>query len=228
MELKQPIAAIVFDMDGVLFDTEPLHMKAWNQSLITLGAGQEYDREFYNSWVGKTDVTLGDYLEEKHPALKGEGRVGYHTRKGELFREILKAELVPFPGVPEGLERLGAQLPLAVATSSHRVDIELMLEITGLKHIFQASCTYNDVNNHKPHPEPYLHAAERLGVKPEECIALEDSPGGVKSAKAAGMLTLGIKSTFDAETLKKADYIFSTTVEAIEWIEKQLLAKKMG
>lgn len=212
-----PWVGIIFDMDGVLFDTEPIHMRAWQAVLAE--AELQYDDAFFRQWVGIPDEDLGAFLEDTHAP---EGPWGFLNRKRTAFQELVHAELTPPAGLPEALARLAAHLPLAVATSSQRHDLELMTRLAGLSHLFGATCAHGDVSHHKPHPEPYRTAAARLGVRPDGCAALDDSPSGVASAKAAGMLTLGIATTFPPAELAAADRVFDTTVEACHWLLAQI------
>lgn len=212
---------VVFDMDGVLFDTEPIHMRAWQEGLRAFGI--YYDEEFFGKWVGIPDEDLGDWLEKNHG--KGEHQ-GFLNIKRGIFRDMVRAELMPFEGVTEALEKVAATgIKMGVATSSQRTDLDLMLEVTNLGHFFSADTCYNDVIRHKPHPDPYLECTRRLGVDANTCAALEDSPSGVKAAKAAGMLTLAIRSTFDDSVLAEADKRFNTTPEGCEWLVGQIKDK---
>jgi HAD superfamily hydrolase (TIGR01509 family) len=219
-----PLEAVVFDMDGVLFDTEPVHMRAWRE--ILAADGLLYDDAFFADWIGIPDEDLGAWLAERHPA--GGGAEGFLARKRARFRAIVEAELTAFAGLAPWLERLAAAVPLAVATSSQRADLELMLEKTGLAPYFRATCTHNDVAEHKPHPAPYLLAAQRLGVAPERCAAVEDSPSGVAAARAAGMLTLAVSSAFEPAALAAADEVFPATVAACRWLAPRLGAGAPG
>ncbi|MHC4872604.1 MAG: HAD family hydrolase [Planctomycetota bacterium] len=207
--------AIIFDMDGVLFDSETLHAEAWELSLADF-ADMNYDEAFYLEWVGIPDEDLAVYLGENHP--QHGDNIFYLENKRGLFRKLVKEKLKAYDGLSGFLEKFYNMVPLAIATSSQRVDMDLMLSVTGLDKFFKASCTHNDVTAHKPDPAPYLFAAEQLGIAPEKCIAIDDSPSGVQSGKNAGMLTLGITSSFTADKLEVSDKIFSGTTECCDWI----------
>lgn len=208
--------AIVFDMDGVLFDSETLHMVAWRESLQEQGI--IYDDGFFLDWVGIPDEDLGVYLDEKHPQENPSGF--FLENKRSLFRDIVKRDLKAFDGLEDELKKLSSHVPLAIATSSQRFDMDLMLGVTGLSRFFSESCTHGDVTKHKPDPQVYLLAAKKLGIAPERCIAIDDSPSGVQSAVSAGMFTVGITSSFEAERLSVAHRIFENTVESCKWLRE--------
>ncbi len=209
------IDAIVFDMDGVLFDSEPVHMDSWRDALRRHGI--KADALDFTPWIGVPDRDLSAHLDTAYPDPDGTtGR--YLAGKREAFRRIASERLVPFAGLAEVLARCVAVWPLGVATSSRRDELALLLAKTGLAEHFRATCAYEDTEGHKPDPAPYRLAAERLGVAPERCAAVEDSPDGVAAARAAGMLTLGVTSSFDAGRLAAADRVFARTIDACGWL----------
>ncbi len=204
----------VFDMDGVLIDSEPLHARAWSEVLPPLGV--PCDEDWFRPWIGVPDTQLVAHLLEAH-ALPVT-REALLEGKRQQYRRILRANLRAFSGVAEGLARL-ADLPCAVATSSSREDATLALGTLGLVEHFKTLVCWEDVTEHKPAPAPYLLAARRLGIAPEHCVAVEDSPAGVASAKAAGYYVLGLTTSHPAEGLHPhADRTFRTTAQALAWI----------
>jgi len=179
--------AVVFDMDGVLIDSEILYQKAAIGAARALGF--ELSRELQLSTVG----TSGDKIERIIRDAMGPN-FPYEEYDHDL-RHTLAAQMmahVPLkPGVREILSLLNEmEIPLAVATSSAQETAHHHLTRSDLATHFAAIVTRNDVENAKPHPEPYLLAAERLEVEPQNCLALEDSHNGVRSAHAAGMQTI--------------------------------------
>lgn len=209
--------AIIFDMDGVLFDSESLHCRAWLDTMS--GFGHQVSEASVMAYVGKAcrDLAL-HYQENMAPRRPWQE---YLEGKRSAYQNLVRKELVPFAGLPETLDRLARKLPLGLATSSERQDVELMLAVGGVRRFFGAVVTHEDVAMHKPHPEAYLLAASRLGADPLRCVALDDSPTGIASAKAAGMLTLGIASTFPREMLSGSDLCFASTMEACRWLEDE-------
>jgi HAD superfamily hydrolase (TIGR01509 family) len=113
-------------------------------------------------------------------------------------------------------------LPLGVATSSSRSEAEPMLRILGITDRFRAIVTSDEVKHSKPEPDSYLLAAERLGIAPEYCAAIEDSTTGVQSARQAGMTVLAVTNSLPAERLTAAHRIFASTAEAVEWIKTRV------
>ena len=184
-------SAVIFDMDGVLLDSEPLHYEAVRQILAEQGV--EFPIEDYLRYLGTTLTSTWDDLCERYPI----------TMPFEQFEARYNADvLVQYQaGAPliSGARELVAQLrdegiPIAVASSSHREWVEAALTGAGLRQYFQQTTAGDEVSMGKPSPEIYLKAAHKLGVDPVDCIAIEDAPAGVESAKAAGMSVVLVRS----------------------------------
>jgi len=208
---------IVFDLDGVLFDTEPLHREAWNNALEEMDI--EISPEELMSWTGVPCQQLSIELEER---WKGRyTRDEYYTLKEKHFFSIINSRVSLFDGLSESLELLSSRYPLSVATTNVRINAESLLKNSGIAYLFQGLVCYDDVEQHKPHPEPYLKASALLGMDPRNCIALDDSPAGCTSALSAGLYTLGIASSFPPSELEVADFIFPSTFDACRWLLEQ-------
>ncbi|MBX2876355.1 MAG: HAD family phosphatase [Saprospiraceae bacterium] len=212
---------IIFDLDGTLVDSEPLHGRAWLD--ILKEQGLSFDWEWFEGWIGKSDRLLAEYVIDQH-AIPLEVPDLQRLKRTAYYRLVAK-ELKLFPGVLEGLGFLSAKLPVALATSSSASDVEAVFAAQPISHLFRSIVHADHVlPNLKPKPDPYLLAAKNIGVDPKKAVALEDSVAGVKSAKAAGMLALAVTNSHSALELKEADRIFSSTAEAMDWIKSQLPA----
>ncbi len=173
------VAAVIFDLDGVLVDTEPVHLAA-TRALI---APAEIANEQYERFIGRGGFK--QWIESTY----GIARAEIDARYSDLFyAEIERASLEPLPGAVELIEAIdGRGLGLAVASQSSRAWVQATLRSAELDGRFPLIVTTEEVGADKPAPDVYLHAAERLDVAPGECIAIEDSVHGVASASAAGM-----------------------------------------
>lgn len=187
MTLPYRPSAVVFDMDGLLFDTEAL----WQEAL--LAAAAEGGREIPDEVYGKSIGVRRSQCRGLFTAHFGEDFPfdDFHADWRRHFWLIAENKLALKPGVPELLDLLD-QLPLprAIATSSSRTTVERHLSAHGLTARFDAVVCRGDYDRGKPAPDPFLKAAERLGVEPRLCLALEDSHIGVRSAATAGMMTV--------------------------------------
>jgi HAD superfamily hydrolase (TIGR01509 family) len=187
MTLPRPPSAVVFDMDGLLFDTEAL----WQEGLLAAAteAGFEVPGEVYDGSIGVRRSQCGD-LFRSH---LGEdfGFEDFHASWRRHFWRVAEGRPAMKPGVPELLDLLDQlALPRAIATSSSRASVDRHLASNGLTDRFETIVCRGDYAAGKPAPDPFLKAAERLGVAPWLCLALEDSHIGVRSAAAAGMMTV--------------------------------------
>ena len=182
-----PFSAVVFDMDGTLLDTEAVFRQIVFDVCGTLGF--EMTDAVHQSMVGSSHEATSQLLVEAY------GVAFPYAMFEEQCRTMMRTKLtdaVPVKvGVKEMLSELEARgIPAAVATSSHAPHAQRHLGQAGLLDLFAAVVTRNDVVNPKPHPEPYLTAAQLLGVEPARCLAIEDSHSGVRAAHAAGMQTV--------------------------------------
>jgi beta-phosphoglucomutase len=206
--------AVVFDMDGVMFDTEPLHIKAWQVVLAELGYECPY--EVITPCIGIPDYESAIVIQ-RHVGTPQSAEV-LLARKRAIYPEMAAAVVTPFPGVAEGLAKLRERVPIALATSCHSPETELLLERTGLLQYFPVRVTAELVEQRKPAPDPFLKAMQLIGSRPEHTLAVEDSPTGIAAAKAAGCTVLGIASSHTPEQLVEAHHVFSTTGEALAWM----------
>jgi HAD superfamily hydrolase (TIGR01509 family) len=183
--LKNPVEAVLFDMDGLLFDTERLYLEAMRQTAKTMD--REMSLEFCHSMVGVPLIECNAMIQGLYgPAFSVPE---FRARYSPIIKSMLEERIPLKPGVVEILDFLEAHgLPAAVATSAHRNHAENHLGRAGLLDRFTAIATRDDVRHPKPAPDIYLEAARRLGVAPERCVAFEDSSVGLTAAYAAGTM----------------------------------------
>jgi HAD superfamily hydrolase (TIGR01509 family) len=195
MKLPRRPAAVIFDMDGLLFDTESIYERAAISAAAELG--HEMDSAFFRGTVGSPWTAI----RERLIGLYGPTFAVDELRAvaGRIFNELAEADLPLKPGVVELLDMLDAYgLPRAIATSSSRETVRRHLEAHGMVGRFHHVVAHDDCERHKPEPEPFLKAAGLLGVAPDVCLALEDSHMGIRAASAAGMMTIMIPDLIPA------------------------------
>jgi HAD superfamily hydrolase (TIGR01509 family) len=184
-------AAVIFDMDGVLVDGEPLHFRALNQLLAQEGRAVTLDE--YRPYMG-TKAGWAEFVADfglAHP------REHYEPLYHELVLKQYQSELSPLPGAVEAVHAArDAAGRVGLASSSARPWVETCLERIGLARAFDAIVTGTDIVHGKPSPEIYLLGAERLGVDPAQSLAIEDAPAGIAAAKAAGMECWAVLTEF--------------------------------
>src|SRR5207247_1659899 len=187
--------AVIFDMDGVLIDSEPLHFAVLSQLLER--AGHTLTRSENEQFIGTTSEAMFSTLIARH-RLSGTV-AGYIARYDEMVLRVLQRPHAPAPGLTALIARLRAlDMRLAVASSSRRPWVEATIRSLGLADAFDVVVTGDDVEHGKPDPAIYLLTAQRLGVLPNRCVAIEDSPNGVQSARSAGMTVLGVRTEYTA------------------------------
>ncbi len=211
------IQAVIFDMDGVIVDSIPLHFKAWKQCMKELGVDLTFE-EFNKRNGCPASETFAIWQKQFNLDLNIKEVT---ERKRELSDEYLDAEIKLFPGVIETLESL-KDYYLGLATSAYPSTVDLVFNKFPISYIFNAVTTAADVTHGKPDPEPYLKTAKKLNIKPENCVVVEDAVNGIKSAKSAGMKVIGITTSFPKESLSEADIIINNFNEITPELIKSL------
>jgi HAD superfamily hydrolase (TIGR01509 family) len=213
------IEAVVFDLDGVLLDSEEIWDRA-REELARERGGRWHDRA-QRDMMGMSSTEWSRYMADVIGLPEPPEEINREVvrRLTELYRE----ELPAIAGAREAVERLAARWPLGLASSSNRELIDLALELLGVEHLFTATVSSEEVARGKPAPDVYLEAARRLGVDPTTAAAVEDSHNGILSAKAAGMRVIAIPNAHfppDGDALAAADVVLDSlaelTVEAVE------------
>lgn len=191
-----PYRAVVFDLDGVLWDGEPLYYAAFNDVLEPMGHHLAYDDE-YTQIIGNSVEYAWEWVLN---------RFGIEASPDEFYKkynaavlDLLKRPVEPLPGVRDLLAELNRRgIRLGLASASLRQWVDATLDGLGLADTFEATVSASEVEHAKPAPDLYATAAERLGVPASECLAVEDTRAGVASAKAAGMFAVQVRAASTA------------------------------
>lgn len=197
------IKAIIFDMDGVIVDSEPIHEKAEMETCREFGI--EVPKNEADGFRGKKLEDIFSYVSQKYGTGK-EPIEKMIQRKIELYLSYALRDMKLVDGAYEFLQELkkNKKYRYALTTSGRKIQQDKILGKFNLSGFFEIMITAEDVNNGKPHPEPYAITVKKLGMQPEECLVVEDSDNGILSAKAAGCQVCGITTTFSKERLKSA------------------------
>ncbi|MBN1836272.1 MAG: HAD family phosphatase [Spirochaetales bacterium] len=210
--MKRDLRAIVFDLDGVLADSEGLHVRSWQQ--LFEGRGLCFDPHWAVEWVGIPDVEIAARVCAEFSME--DGAAALVAEKRERFRSLVVDGLRSFEGVAAELSLCAAgSVPMAVGTASARVEAALMLQVMGFEGFFPVVVAGDQVPRVKPAPDIYLEAARLLGREPRECVALEDSPGGITAARAAGMRVHAVSTSFPQDRLREAEQVHGAPATAI-------------
>ncbi len=213
------IKAAIFDVDGLLVDTEPLHYLAWKETLKMYGIRFE-KKEFMKRFAGIGTSATAAYFAKKFrlhedSLLKG---------KKEIYFNLIR-NVEPMPGAKDVVKRFRKFMPVAAASSSRIEDVSPVLRKIGVLKLLDAVATGDEVKKLKPHPDVYLLAAKKLGMKPKFCVAFEDTSVGVSAAKAAGMFCIAVPNIYTkVQNFSKADMIEKSlkginTKKFLIWLE---------
>jgi len=213
------IKGVLFDMDGVLADSEPFICKAATMMFAELGVN--VSPEDFVPFVGMGENRYIGGVADSHRVTID--IVEAKARTYEIYKKIVRFKLLPLPGVHDFISKCrNKNLKLALATSADKVKMEVNLREIGLSvDSFLAIITGEDIENKKPFPDIYFRAAQNLGLKPQECLVVEDAVSGIKAGKSAGCRCLAITSSFNASALNEADWIceslLKVPLEALNW-----------
>jgi len=208
--------AVIFDMDGVIVDSEPRHERAFLEVLAEIGYAERHGLRFAD-YIGRSDRELWvDFVARNRPPQAIEELLALKRRR---VMEIIRAEQPLFAGLPELVEKAASRYTLGLASGSERPVVEEVLRLRDLRRFFSAVICGAEVPNGKPAPDIFFRAAELLGVEPGNCWVIEDSKPGVAAGLAAGMRVIAITNTHPAEELSHANHVVSNYAE----IERLLL-----
>ena len=206
------IDAVVFDLDGLLIETE----EVWDEvrEILAHEHGGRWSESAQRDMIGMSSTEWSRYMHETVGLAQAPEEI--NDLVVERMAEHYRSQLPLLPGAVEAVERIAARWPLAVASSSNRVLIDLVLELSALAPSFRATVSSEEVARGKPAPDVYLEAARRLGVEPTHAAAVEDSSAGIRSASAAGMRVVAIPNrSFPPgdEPLALADVVLESLAE---------------
>ncbi len=216
------LRAIIFDMDGVICDSEPLHMQAFQETLKSEGV-MITDQEYYDKYLAHDDKGSFESALDAHqkPRPDVTRMNAMLTAKARAFDELIKDGLVIYPGADTFVRKAAVKYALALASGARRLEVEYVLKKAKIRDVFSAVVSADEVKNGKPQPEAFERALElmnqvRLDGTPEiqisETLVIEDSPRCIRTAKALGMKTVGMASSYKPEELKEADLVIDSLV----------------
>jgi HAD superfamily hydrolase (TIGR01509 family) len=203
--------AVVFDLDGLLLDTETLWHHAEVELFARHGAGFSWEDKM--AVIGTSFAQTAHYFADRLGATPEQGEALVREML-EIMHGSLQRQVDGRPGAIELVERLRGRIPLAVASNSPRMLVDTALATARLEGVFDAVVTSDDVVHGKPAPDIYLLACERLGVAPADALALEDSPSGIAAAKAAGLACIGVPQ-FAESDVSAADRVIDSLEELL-------------
>jgi beta-phosphoglucomutase family hydrolase len=180
---ERAFGGYIFDCDGTLADTMPLHYRAWKRLVEELGGS--FSEELFYQWGGKPTEQILELLRDEYGLNVGD-TVSAAKRKEEYFLQTMH-QVGPIEPVLQVARRWHTIKPLAVASGGFRRNVEMTLEAIGIRALFDVVVCVEDYARGKPFPDAFLEAARRMNVAPKDCLVFEDSPLGLQAAKAAGM-----------------------------------------
>ena len=207
------LQAVFFDFDGVIADSEPLHLRAYQQ--VLQGDGIDLTKaDYYARYLGYDDVGLFEALaRDRRIAVTADKVDHWVSAKSRVVEEMLSSGSVLFPGAAACVEMLAERVPLAVASGALEPEIEIVLQHAGLRSFFTAIASASDGVRGKPAPDLYLLAMAKLrdrltrAFDPAACIAIEDSHWGLEAARRAGLRCVAVTHTYPAADLGTADLV---------------------
>lgn len=205
--------AVIFDFDGIIVDSEPMHYRAFQEVLIPEGADFSWE-DYCSTYIGFDDR---DAFKEAFSAQGSEKTpdeiAAFIKQKAKIFQLMIHdGQATPLPGAVELIKSIPRRLPVALCSGALKSDILPILDMLGIENSFQVIVTAEDTDISKPDPAPYLLALEKLGLSdaPATAVAIEDTPAGIVSAKGAGTKVLAVTNSYDREFLMEADAVTGT------------------
>jgi beta-phosphoglucomutase len=207
------LQAVFFDFDGVIADSEPLHLRAY-QAVLQADGIDLHKSDYYARYLGYDDLGLFEALaKDRHISLSDEKIDEWIAAKSSIVEEMLAGDAILFPGAAACVKMFAEQVPLAVASGALEPEIQIVLEHAGLRSYFAAIASASDGVRGKPSPDLYLLAMAKLKHRlpdpfdPAACIAIEDSRWGLEAAQRAGLRCVAVTHTYPAAELGNADLV---------------------
>ncbi len=210
------IKAILFDMNGIIIDDEHIHEQAFCETVNKFDIDLSHE-EYLKCCAGKTDKQgYIDIENEFHVDLPIEKLL---KEKAQVYLKLFPENKVSYKGVINLIKKLAKEYTIALTSSSSRAEVDLVIKEFGISDNFAVTISGDDVNKGKPNPEPYIKTAQIISVKSKECVVIEDSVSGIRSAKDAGCYCIAITTTHTRSELQDADII----VDKFEEVDKNLI-----
>ena len=195
---------VIFDMDGVLADTGPIHYESWVKLAKQIGV--KFSKRFFNLTFGQQSISITRELVG--PKIKQEVVEKWANLKERYYREMVKDKLKPLPGALVLIKELHERnFKLAIGSSGPPENVDLLLSTLSIKDYFDVIITAAEVKNGKPAPDVFLIAAEKLNIKVDNCLVIEDAPVGITAARKAGMKVIALRTTHCNVDLLDADMV---------------------
>jgi beta-phosphoglucomutase len=209
------LQAVVFDFDGVIANSEPLHLQAFQQALAEEGI-ELTGRDYYARYLGYDDVGMFQALaRDRGIAMSDRHVTALVARKGARLQAMMHAGSVLFPGAADFVRHAAEAVPIAIASGALRHEIDEIIEAAGLASLFTAVVASGDTPESKPSPAPYLLAFDRLrrftgrDLDARRSVAIEDSKWGLESARGAGLRCVGVTNSYPPHELGEAELVVS-------------------
>lgn len=216
-----PFDAVVFDLDGVIVDSEPRHERAFLRVFEEIGYAVDHGMDFA-AYLGRSDRALWeDFIARHRPAEPIEELL---ERKERTLISLLEEERPVYAGLPDLVRDLSRRYRLAVASGSRHTVIEAVLAMAGIRDAFATIASVQDVGKAKPAPDVFAYATQQLGLAPTRCCAIEDTVAGIESARAAGLAVIAVPHTYPEAALSRATRV----VRDLDGIRELLLGRTSG
>jgi len=209
------LEGVVFDFDGVIANSEPLHLRVYQILLAQEGLPFSAS-EYYERYLGFDDIGVFELLgRDKGLDIAGDRMTALVARKTEIFQRLVREGDVLFDGAEGCLTRVSAAVPVAIASGALRHEIEQILDGAGLRALVPVIVAAGETLRGKPAPDPYAKAVDLMSgragrrIAPSRVVAIEDSRSGLQAARAAGLRTLGLATSYPASTLTEAEYVLA-------------------